>query len=141
LDSLKFETVIGRTVYGGGGIAPDIIIKRDSTLNYSKINFMVAKGWVNTFAITYADKNRTEWAENVTLFVEDISLHFSIYDAFKSYAKRKDANIDFKMGNTEKVYFMNFLKANIARNLWDNDVYYSILSQEDEFVQKAINSF
>ena len=141
LDSLKFETVIGRTVYGGGGIAPDIIIKRDSTLNYSKINFMIAKGWVNTFAIIYADKNRTEWAENVTLFAGDISLHFSIYDAFKSYAKRKDANIDFKMGNTEKVYFMNFLKANIARNLWDNDVYYSILSQEDEFVQKAINSF
>ena len=141
LDSLKFETAIGRTVYGGGGIAPDIIIKRDSTLNYSKINFMIAKGWVNTFAITYADKNRTKWKGNSILFIEDVSLHFAVYDAFKSYAKRKDADIDFKMGNTEKVYFMNLLKANVARNIWDNEAYNKILIQEDEFVTEAIISF
>jgi len=33
------------------------------------------------------------------------------------------------------------LKATIARNLWGDEVYYEILNDKDEFVQKAINSF
>ena len=40
-----------------------------------------------------------------------------------------------------KNYFKNLLLATIARNKWDNDTYYEILSQEDEYIQRAINEF
>jgi hypothetical protein len=38
-------------------------------------------------------------------------------------------------------YFSNLLKATTCRNLWDNDIYYSVLSAEDQFIQRAINEF
>ena len=53
--------------------------------------------------------------------------------------KQKDEKFKLSIGEMELVYFKNFLKATIARNLWDNDIYYSVLSAEDEFVQRAIS--
>jgi hypothetical protein len=64
-----------------------------------------------------------------------------IYLKYVAFVQQKDADFKMELGNVELHYFKNLIKASIARNLWDNDVYYSILSQEDEFVQKAINSF
>ena len=40
-DTIKYMTKNGRTVYGGGGITPDIVVKRDSNVNYLKINQML----------------------------------------------------------------------------------------------------
>ena len=41
----------------------------------------------------------------------------------------------------KKTTLLNSLKANIARNLWGNEVFYSILLQEDRFVESAIKKF
>jgi carboxyl-terminal processing protease len=135
-DSLKFTTKQGRAVYGGGGINPDIIIKRDTTLSYLQINIMISKGWLSEFCLQ----------QSVNLKKENISNHNQInikdiYIKYAAFIQQKDANFKMKLSNIELHYFKNLIKASIARNLWDNDVYYSILSQEDEFVQKAINSF
>lgn len=140
-DSLQYTTAKGRTVYGGGGISPDIVIARDSTLNYSKINFIISKGWVNTFSINFAEKNRKRWNNNATAYINNTVVQEEIYTAFKKYAQEKDTSINFAMGAIEQAYFKNLLKANIARNIWDNDAYYTILVQKDEFVAEAIISF
>ena len=44
-------------------------------------------------------------------------------------------------GTKESRYFENLLLATIARNLWNNDAYYKVISQEDEYIQEAIISF
>ena len=43
------------------------------------------------------------------------------------------------LGTKESRYFENLLLATTCRNLWDNDIYYSVLSAEDEFIQRAID--
>ena len=59
-DSLKFKTLKGRTVYGGGGIMPDIFVPRD-TLQYSPyLTKVVNYGYTYQFAFQYTDKNRTK---------------------------------------------------------------------------------
>ena len=64
-----------------------------------------------------------------------------IYAQYKAFVTKKDANFNLKLGDTELKYFSNLLKATICRNLWDNDIYYTVLSSEDEFIQRAINEF
>jgi carboxyl-terminal processing protease len=135
-DSLKFTTKKGRIVYGGGGITPDIIIKRDTTLSYLQINIMISKGWLSEFCLKQSENlKKKNIGNHKQIDMVDIFLKYA------EFVQKKDANFKMKLGNVELHYFKNLIKASIARNLWDNDVYYTILSQEDEFVQEAINSF
>ena len=57
-DSLKFKTRLGRTVYGGGGINPDFIVNRDTSLSFSKINYIFSKGWISDFSLLYSEKHQ-----------------------------------------------------------------------------------
>ena len=135
-DSLKFTTKKGRPVYGGGGITPDIIIKRDTTLSYLQVNLMISKGWLSEFCLRQSENLKKENISNHKQI--DIK---NIYLKYAAFVQQKDADFKMELGDIELHYFKNLIKASIARNLWGNDIYYSILSQEDEFVQKAINSF
>jgi len=136
VDTLVFTTKKGRTVYGGGGITPDIIIKRDSALNYLQINLMVGKGLVNEFCLkhSFAVKNSKK------LFIASENQE-EIYALFLDFVTQKDKALKVNIGEIELAYFKNLLKATIARNLWDAEVYYEILNDKDEFVQRAISSF
>ena len=138
-DSLKYKTKNGRLVYGGGGIFPDIIIKQDTSLNFLQINLIISKGWIGEFALnqssilneTYLDKK--DFIKNLN---KDI-----IYNSFLDFLEKKDANITLDIGAVEKLYLKTLLKATIARNIWDNNTYFEILNQQDEFIKEAINSF
>ena len=133
-DSLIYTTKNGRTVYGGGGITPDIIIKRDSTANYLQINRMISKGWLNEFCLEQSEQLKKKNIKSHTEINKTVT-----YENFKAFVSEKDNNFTLKLGNTELKYFSNLLKATICRNLWDNDIYYSVLSAEDEYIQRAIN--
>ena len=135
-DSLTYTTKNGRTVYGGGGISPDITIERDSTANYLQINKMVSKGWINEFCLKQSEQLRKD---NIKKHNQISST--DIYLQYKAFVAQKDADFTLQLGITERTYFSNLLKATTCRNLWDNDVYYSILSTEDEYIQRAINEF
>jgi carboxyl-terminal processing protease len=141
VDTLVFTTKKGRTVYGGGGITPDIIIKRDTAANYLQINLMVSKGWVNEFCLKHSfTLKNTETEISKKLFIASENQD-EIYALFLAFVTQKDKALKVNIGEVELTYFKNMLKATIARNLWNAEVYYTILSQEDEFLQKAINSF
>jgi len=135
-DSLIYTTKNGRTVYGGGGITPDIIIKRDTAANYLQINRMISKGWLNEFCLIQSEKLKKK---KITSH-KDIDKAV-IYAQYKVFITKKDNDFNLKLGNTELKYFSNLLKATTCRNLWNNDLYYSVLSLEDEYIQRAINEF
>ena len=135
-DSLTYTTKNGRTVYGGGGITPDIIIKRDSTANYLQINRMISKGWLNEFCLKQSEQLKKQYIKSHKEIDKAI-----IYSQYKVFVTKKDKDFKLKLGNTELKYFSNLLKATTCRNLWDNDIYYSVLSTEDEYIQRAINEF
>ena len=62
-DSLKFTTVGGRTVYGGGGIMPDVYVPLD-TIHYTSLHReMQAKSCINYTALKWLDKNRKQLAK------------------------------------------------------------------------------
>ena len=100
------------------------------------VNLMISKGWVNEFCLKKSENLKNKNIRNY----KHIDM-VDIYRKYEAFVQQKDTNFKMELGNIELYYFKNLIKASIARNLWDNDIYYSILSQEDEFVQKAINSF
>lgn len=60
-DSEKYSTLrTGRTVYGGGGVMPDVFVAVDTTGYSDYYRDLTAKGIINRFAISYVDKNRDE---------------------------------------------------------------------------------
>ncbi|MAW21651.1 MAG: peptidase S41 [Flavobacteriales bacterium] len=132
-DSLIYTTKNGRTVYGGGGINPDIIIERDTNLNYLLINKMISKGWVNEFCFEKSEDLR---AQKISSYRE-INMT-SIYNEYLYFIKQKDSSFKINIGKTELNYFKNLMLASISRNLWDNNTYYKILSADDEYIQRAI---
>ena len=67
-DSLKFTTIAGRTIYGGGGIIPDYIIEADTSRSAYMINFALRKRASFEFVRSYLDSNgvefRNKWENN-----------------------------------------------------------------------------
>ena len=132
-DTLKHKTKNGRIVYGGGGINPDIIIDRDTNLNYLQINKIMSKGWINEFCF---EKSEFYKKNNIKNY-QQINLT-DVYFEFQQYIKKRDNKFELKLGEVELKYLKNIILASISRNLWDNNTYYEILAQEDEYIIRAI---
>ena len=129
-DSLKYKTNNGRTVYGGGGIFPDSIISIDTTLDYTKFNQIRRKNWITEFVLSYQNKSHN--IKDVSDIIED-----EIYSKFKLFVLKKRNDFDFSMGEEEENYLKTYIKATIAKNIWDNNTYFQVLATEDDFIQKA----
>jgi len=102
---------------------------------------MVSKGWVNEFCLKHSfTLKNTETENSKKLFIASENQD-EIYALFIAFVTQKDKVLKVNIGEVELAYFKNMLKATIARNLWDAEVYYEILNDKDEFVQRAISSF
>ena len=57
-DTIKFKTLYGRTVFGGGGIMPDVFVPRDTSYYSPYLTQVVNNGIIYQFAFKYSDENR-----------------------------------------------------------------------------------
>jgi carboxyl-terminal processing protease len=81
-DSLRYQTLtLKRTVYGGGGIMPDIFVPLDTTQFTILHRKLIAKGIINKACIQYIDKNRVELKKKYLSF-EKYKKEFEVDDAF-----------------------------------------------------------
>ena len=133
-DSLFFTTPKGNIVYGGGGITPDFFVPTDTSLSSKKLSVFFSKNWIFDFCFDYADGHRDN-------FTKEQLLKRYIYTDFVSFVSNKNSDFEFDLSANEKSYLIKQLKANIGRNLWGNEIFYSILLEEDEFVKSAIKEF
>ena len=130
---LKYITKNGRTVYGGGGVTPDSIIIRDTTLNYIKFNRIRSKNWISEFALTYRDK--VDKSKSVDALDKE-----KIYINFLSYIKsKKDKNFDFTMGLKEEDDLKLYIKAQIVKNNWDKNEYFKVINSTDLYILKSLD--
>ena len=97
---------------------------------------MIGKGWLNEFCIKEADNLKKI---NISSHL-DISVS-TVFLKYTEFVQEKNPKFKMELGDIEQDYFKNLIKARIARNLWGNDIYFSILLENDEFVQEAIKYF
>ena len=140
-DSLKYQTNSGRTVYGGGGVMSDIFMPLD-TVRYSKLDSsLVRKGIINGFVNDYLDKNRRSLKRKYSNF-EDYNKQFIISDdEFDTFTDRAISE-EIVFTEEEMLSNSNFvkiqLKALIARNLYEVDDYFEVISPVDPEIIKAL---
>ena len=142
-DSLKFVTPKGKTVYGGGGIMPDIFIPLDTT-NMSKYYLEVSgKNILYRYTIEYADSHRAELSKAKSL--QDIEAMFaadkSMFNRFVKYAAKNDVAPNWSQIETSRKVMEAQLKAYIARNSeFDSSAFYYFIRPIDKTLLTAIET-
>jgi carboxyl-terminal processing protease len=139
-ESLAYKTTGGRTVYGGGGIMPDIFVPIDTTEITSYYTKVVNTGVLYKFAWNYSEKNQERLKsfktyEDLYAYLKQQPLisEFTDYAASRGIAKRTTLiNISRRLMERE-------ICAYIVKNFFDNRGYYPIIVENDETVNKAIS--
>jgi len=138
-DSLKYKTLKGRTVYGGGGIMPDIFVPRDTSEYTPYLNQVINYGYLYQFAFQYTDKNRQKlnaikgW-QNMGKYLESQD----VLGEFVAFAKTKGIAPNAKQIAISKRFLQTQLKAYITRNIQGDEGFYPLFYQDDKTVKKAL---
>ena len=144
-DSVKFDeqekytTKGGRTVYGGGGIMPDIFVARD-TSEFTNYYFNLrSKGTVYSFALAYADVHRDalkqfKSAAGILKYLDERP----IVKELLAKAQKDGIAFNAKEFELSKRLIEVEVKAYIARNIIDNEGFYPIIHAIDNVFQRAV---
>ena len=141
-DSLKYSTLLsGRTVYGGGGIMPDIFMPVDTTFATKLYTDLIRKGIFNRFTVDYVMKNR-ELISNEYSNFENFYKQFEVTDEmisdFRSLAEEEGVEWNDEQFQRSEPMVKLQLKALIARNEWSQAEYYRVVMKEDKVIKKAV---
>ena len=137
-DSLRYETYNGRTVYGGGGITPDIFVPRDTTNITSYFLQIMNTGALYRFAFEYADKNRETLkqynnCDSLLAYLQSQPL----LEEFVSYAQSKGIKRRPVYIQISKQLILDGLYAYIVRNTLEENDFYQVLAKNDKTILKA----
>jgi carboxyl-terminal processing protease len=139
-DSLKYKTPGGKTVYGGGGIMPDIFVpvERNASLKY--YNESANKGIIYQFAFEYTDRNRKQLSsfKDAKQFDNRFSVTGGIYGEFVAYAEKNGIKYPPAETAASQQQISELMKSYIARNLYDSKGFYPIYLRTDNAFKKAM---
>jgi len=132
-DSLKFTTQAGRTVYGGGGITPDIYVPIDTSFNSEFYAQTIRKGLLNKFSLSYSDKHRKELLAYFPT-IEDFDKNFIVDEdfiaEFRAFCSTEDIESSEEELDKSSPMLGIQLKALIARNIFEGEAYYFVFNKE-----------
>lgn len=138
VDSLKFYTPKGKVVYGGGGIMPDFFIPFDSSGSsyyLSKLRYNLSFAHYTYDLVNRLGRNK--WA-TLAEFKKEFVVTPQLFNDFISYA---ESETQVKKSPAEiaqsKSLIQQFLKAEVARQLWIEQGYLSCIIDDDKDVQQA----
>lgn len=142
-DSLKCHTLRRhRTVYGGGGIMPDVFVPLDTT-QFTKLHRqIVARSLVINHTLSYVDQNRKKLKASYPVF-DDFMRNYQVPEAMTDsiFAEAERLKLKpFTKDECERTLPMLRLqlKALIARDIWDMNEYYRIMNEKNHIVAKAV---
>jgi carboxyl-terminal processing protease len=138
--NLKFTTTHGRTVYGGGGIMPDIFIPNDTSGISSYYIGVANAGLLHKFAFDYVDDNRDvlQKASNIDELSKLLPNDEILLRRFVLYASRNGQPARWYYINISHDLLINQLKALIARDALGYAAYYEIANTDDINIKRAI---
>lgn len=132
-DSLAYTTKKGRTVYGGGGIIPDVFVAADSSQAGPLLTALFNSGLLVDYSYTLADQERALVAELGTAvkYVQNYQVTDQQLKNLLKLAEAEKISVTPAMLKAEQVQIKLYLKAYMGRQLFGNDAFYPVLHQED----------
>ena len=141
-DSLTYYTTLGRTVYGGGGITPDVFIPLDTSSTSRDLAELIWAGAVRDGAFNWGDRNRQFlaglssyeelrgseiWGDPVNGGLAEIMKEFNELMGYSPAWEAEEAAII-----EERFYFQ------VIRNFFGEEAFYKVISTDDEYIERAI---
>jgi len=138
-DTVKYKTLSGRIVHGGGGVMPDYFVPAD-TLGYSDYYSKVTqKGLVYQFALDYADSNRKELSSfKSSAEFESYFGRVNVLNLFIAFAEKKGVKTNTNDLKVSSKIIDNQVKAYIARNIIGEKGFYPLIQNIDKTLLEAI---
>ncbi len=141
-DSLKYETrITKRTVYGGGGIMPDIFVPLDTSENSRYFSDLIRVGVQNDWSMSYANAHREELLHaypTMEIFAKSFDIPKSEQNKIIQMAEAKEVPQDVKGYENSKHAILIRTKALLARNLYDNEAFYYLINDLNPAAKKAV---
>ena len=144
-DSIKqnknevYHTSLGRTVYGGGGIMPDIFVPQDTIGITSYYRMAATRGLLPRFALDYTDKNRTKMQEydNADALVKFLQKQ-NLIEKFAQYAESRGLKRRNNLIAKSRTLLNEVLIGNVIYDMLGIESYIEYLNKSDVTVQKAL---
>lgn len=145
-DSIKlkgrpiFKTRLGRKVMGGGGIIPDVFVAKDSILQNEKLTRWVEKPVLYAFILKYFTDNKKDLQKfGFQGFVNGFDLNQLSQKALLQHIKSYGSEITEKDFERLKPALNQYIKAGLAKCIWQYDGFYKVIQQQDLEFKKAIS--
>jgi carboxyl-terminal processing protease len=139
-DSLKFKTNAGRTVYGGGGIVPDVFVARDTTHDSNYILDLIGENIFREFAYHHIEATpglEKKYAD-AKQFVKEFQADDALLKSLTDFAAAKKVPFDAKGFALSKLEIAAYTKAFIGKRLFNDDAFYPVYHQADNVLQRAV---
>lgn len=141
-DSLKYSTkLLNRTVYGGGGVMPDVFVPIDTTEFTDYHRKLVAKGLISKVSLQYLNNNRETLKlkyPNYETYTKNFDVTEEMIKSLIIQAEKESIKLDEKQLNISKRLIKKQIKAYIAGDIWEVNEFYREIDSENEILQKAI---
>lgn len=146
-DSIKhtgpaYHTSIGRTVYGGGGITPDIFVPEDTLGVTSYYKEAGMTGLIFQFAYDYTDSNRGKMAPYADMeSLAEYLVKQNTVDKFAAYAEKRGLKRRNLMIRKSHKLLERFINSRIIYSMLDEESWMEYLNLDDPAVEKALEVF
>lgn len=142
-DSLKHTTLrLHRTVYGGGGIMPDVFVPLDTTQYTDYHRRLVAKGIIPQFTLRYVDKNRADLKAqypDAQKFIKEFTVTDEMLNNLVDAGKAEKVDFDKSQFAKSKEMLRTFVKAAIANDLFSTGAYFQIVNEQNDIYKEALS--
>ncbi len=146
-DSIKhtgpaYHTGIGRVVYGGGGITPDIFVAEDTLGVTSYFKQAAMSGLILQFAYTYTDNNRQKLSKFKTL--KEITAYLdkqNLVEQFAAYADKHGLQRRNLMIRKSHKLLMRYINSRIIYSILDDEAWTEYLNEDDPVIAAAMKVF
>ena len=134
----KYKTRLGRVVYGGGGIVPDIFIARDTLGMTSYFKEAYLGGLLFQYAYDFVDRNRTELAQCEDLVgISKYLTQRNIIAGFASYAEKAGLKRRNLMIYRSRKLLTTYISSAIISDIFDDGEAVEYVNQTDAAVLRA----
>lgn len=141
-EKMVYKTNAGRTVYGGGGIMPDVFVPRDTTYYTKYLGELYNKSVIREFALNYVNDNKKTLEKmSFVEFKEKFQIDNKILGDLKAYAEKSGLPNNEAQFQKSKKTIQNNLKAFIAKGIWKQEGFFNIFNEADEIYLQGLKMF
>jgi carboxyl-terminal processing protease len=135
-DTLKFKTVKGRTVYGGGGIVPDVFVPLDGKHGDEAVTGLMQTGMASYFVFEELDKERAAFTGLAPdAIIARVNASDKYFNAFIKYMLTN--GFEFKL-TKHKDIVKHYIAAEFMRQMLSEKLYYEMVLKQDNMVRAAL---